>query len=56
VIGIEFAHRARALLSGAGLPVEYREHALGHQIVAADVEAAATWLSATLAPGERTAG
>jgi phospholipase/carboxylesterase len=48
VIRIEFAHRARDLLTGAGMPVEYREHAFGHQIVAADLEAAASWLGSTL--------
>jgi phospholipase/carboxylesterase len=52
VIGIEFARRARELLTGAGMQVEYHEHELGHQIVAADLAAGASWLSATLGPAE----
>jgi phospholipase/carboxylesterase len=50
VIGVEFAHRARDLLSGAGLEVSYHEHPLGHQIAAADVEVASRWLAAALEP------
>src|SRR5271165_4293473 len=38
VIGVEFAHRARELLSDAGLEVSYHEHGGGHQIVREDVE------------------
>lgn len=51
VIGIEFAHRARELLSGAGLPVEYHEHQLGHQVVPEHLDAARAWLEATLGAG-----
>lgn len=48
VIGIEFARRARALLEAGGLPLEYRESELGHQIDPADLAAAQRWLGETL--------
>lgn len=48
VIGIEFAERARQLLEGAGLAVEYYESELGHQIEPAHLSAAQSWLQETL--------
>ncbi len=48
VIGVEFARRADQLLHAAGLDVEYHESDAAHQIVAADVSAATTWLEKTL--------
>jgi phospholipase/carboxylesterase len=48
VIGVEFAQRARELLVGGGLDVEYRESELGHQIDPAHLRDAASWLDATL--------
>jgi phospholipase/carboxylesterase len=49
VIGIEFAQRARQLLEGGGLPVEYRESELGHQIEPLQLADARDWLGETLA-------
>lgn len=48
VIGIEFAQRARELLMGGGLPVDYHESELGHQIDPAQLSAAAGWLGEVL--------
>jgi phospholipase/carboxylesterase len=49
VIDIEFASRARAVLSAAGLEVDYHESdAAGHQIDPAHIPAALDWLSATI--------
>jgi phospholipase/carboxylesterase len=48
VIGIEFARRARELLEGGGLEVEYRESELGHQIDPAQIADARSWLGALL--------
>ncbi len=48
VIGIEFAHRARDLVSTAGLSLEYRESELGHQIDPAHLADAGVWLGETL--------
>jgi phospholipase/carboxylesterase len=50
VIGVEFARRARDLLGGAGLPIDYHESDLGHQIDPRHLAAAANWLAATLQP------
>ena len=44
VIGIDFAHRARELLSAAGLPVAYHEFAGAHHIDPAQIPAAVAWL------------
>jgi phospholipase/carboxylesterase len=44
-ISIEFARRARATLEAAGLPVEYHESDVGHQIDVADLPAMRGWLS-----------
>ena len=48
VIGIEFARRARELLEGGDLEVEYRESEVGHQIDPAQLSAAAEWLVGAL--------
>ena len=48
VIEIGFGRRARDLLTAGGLPVEYREHELGHQIDRADLASARDWLAQTL--------
>ena len=48
VIEVGFARRARQLLESAGLPVEYHESDVGHQIDPAHLRAAAGWLSTTL--------
>jgi phospholipase/carboxylesterase len=49
VISVEFSHRARDLVSAAGLPLEYRESELGHQIDPAHLSDAGAWLGQTLA-------
>jgi phospholipase/carboxylesterase len=49
VMSIDFAHRARDLLSEAGLDVEYHESDAGHQIDPAQLAAAAMWLQGALA-------
>jgi phospholipase/carboxylesterase len=54
VIDVAFARRARALLDGAGLPVEYHESDAAHQIDPRQIPAATRWLSATLAGGLAT--
>jgi phospholipase/carboxylesterase len=48
VIGVEFAHRAKALLEAGGLPVSYHESDAGHHIDPAHVPAAVQWLATTL--------
>jgi phospholipase/carboxylesterase len=45
---VGFARRARELLEGGGLEVEYHESDAAHEIDPAHVPAAATWLSETL--------
>jgi phospholipase/carboxylesterase len=52
VIEVAFAHRARELLEAAGLPVEYHESAVGHQIEPASLGFATGWLSAVLPADE----
>lgn len=47
IMEIEFARRARELLEGGGLEVEYHESGLGHQIDPEHLSAAADWLVAT---------
>jgi phospholipase/carboxylesterase len=49
VIDVAFARRARDLLAGAGLAVEYHESNLGHQIEPAHLRLARSWLGKTLA-------
>jgi phospholipase/carboxylesterase len=44
VISVDFAHAARDLLEGAGLPVEYHESPVGHQIDPATIAPARDWL------------
>ena len=51
IMGIEFAHRARALLEAGGIEVDYRESDAAHQIDPAHIPAAAEWLAATLLQG-----
>jgi len=48
VIGIGFAQRARELLEGGGIAVEYRESELGHQIDPPQIADAESWLGALL--------
>jgi phospholipase/carboxylesterase len=48
VIGIDFAQRARELLSEGGLDVTYRESDLGHQIDPAHLSEASAWLGEVL--------
>jgi phospholipase/carboxylesterase len=48
VIGIEFAERARELLSAGGLDLTYRESDLGHQIDPAHLREASAWLDEVL--------
>jgi len=55
VIEVGFARRARDLLAGAGLGVDYHESDLGHQIDPAHIRPARDWLAATLAPDQRAA-
>jgi phospholipase/carboxylesterase len=51
VIEVGFGRAARDLLSASGLPVEYHESDVGHQIDPANVPPAREWLAATLAAG-----
>lgn len=48
IIGIEFAERARELLTEGGLDVTYRESELGHQIDPAHLREASGWLDEVL--------
>jgi phospholipase/carboxylesterase len=48
VIGIEFAERAKALLTDGGLDVTYRESELGHQIDPTHLREASAWLDEVL--------
>ena len=48
VMNIDFAHRARELLAGAGLPVSYHESDAAHHIDPAHLGPARTWLAETL--------
>jgi phospholipase/carboxylesterase len=48
VIGIEFAERARELLSEGGLDLTYRESDLGHQLDPAHLRDASAWLAEVL--------
>jgi phospholipase/carboxylesterase len=49
VIDVAFARRARELLEGGGLRVDYHETSGVHQIEARNAEAAAEWLRGTFA-------
>jgi phospholipase/carboxylesterase len=46
VIGVEFARRAREILSAGGLEIDYHEFAGGHEIDPALIPAARRWLAA----------
>ena len=48
VIGVEFAHEARDLLTGAGADVTYRESRMGHGIDPGFARELPEWLSKTL--------
>ena len=48
VIGVDFAQRARELLTEGGLDVTYRESELGHQIDPAHLREASAWLGEVL--------
>lgn len=48
VISADFAHAARDLLEGAGLPVEYHESEVAHQIDPATISPSRDWLERTL--------
>jgi phospholipase/carboxylesterase len=48
VIGVEFARRARELLEGAGLAVDYRESEAAHSIDPADIARAVEWVRSAL--------
>ncbi len=48
IMGVDFARDARALLEGAGLPVEYHESDAAHHIDPAHVPDAVRWLRDTL--------
>jgi phospholipase/carboxylesterase len=50
VIEIGFARRARDLLQGAELDVDYRESEAGHNIDPADIPRAIDWLATVLRP------
>jgi predicted esterase len=43
VIGVEFAHAARDLLTAGGLEVEFRESGVGHTIDPTTLSAAVAW-------------
>ncbi len=51
IMEVGFARRARELLEGAGLGVEYHESDAAHQIDPAHVPEAKAWLQATLGVG-----
>jgi phospholipase/carboxylesterase len=48
IMDVEFARRARELLEGAGLAVEYHESDVAHQIDPAHVPSAIKWLAESL--------
>jgi phospholipase/carboxylesterase len=48
IMDVEFARRARELLEGGGLAVEYHESDVAHQIDPAHVPSAIKWLAETL--------
>ncbi len=52
VIGVEHGRRAASVLGAAGVPVVYREYAMGHEVVAEGVHDIRFWLGLVLA-GER---
>jgi phospholipase/carboxylesterase len=48
IISVEFARRARELLETAGIPLEYHESDVAHEIDPAHVPAAVAWLESAL--------
>jgi phospholipase/carboxylesterase len=48
IMGVEFARRARELLEGGGIAVDYHESDAAHHIDPAHVPAAIDWVAATL--------
>ena len=50
IMDVDFARRARDLLSAGGIDVEYHESDAAHHIDPAHVPAAVTWVQETLAP------
>jgi phospholipase/carboxylesterase len=50
VMEIDFARRARELLEGGGLEIEYRESDVGHQIDPSHLPAATEWLREVVPP------
>lgn len=52
IIEVGFARRARELLEGAGLDVEYHESAAAHEIDPAHIPAAIDWLGSVLGPAQ----
>ena len=50
VMEVGFARRARDLLEGGGIPVDYHESDAGHHIDPEHVPAAIAWLGTTLTP------
>ena len=52
VIDVAFARRARDLLSGAGLAVDYHESNVAHQIDPAHLRLAREWREETLGPAQ----
>jgi phospholipase/carboxylesterase len=55
VIDVDFARKALATLTGAGLEVEYHESGVGHRIDPAHLPPARDWIEATL-PADRPPG
>ena len=53
IIAIDFARRAKALLETGGLPVEYHESAVGHNIDPRDLGAATDWLAGIAATARK---
>ena len=49
IMQVDFAHQARELLEGVGLPVEYHESGVGHTIDPDHLPPAVAWLRRTLA-------
>ncbi len=52
IMEVDFARRARELLEAGGLPVEYHESDIGHQIDPAHLAAAVEWLGSGLPTDE----
>ena len=53
IMEIDFARRAKELLEGAGLSVEYHESDVGHQIDPSHLRAATDWLAGITTPKGR---